>query len=152
MEAKETEDNNSEGVITTVKNSLGWIPLDLTSLILLKLPAKSLFTCVSKTWYSIIRSKMFINTFMSMSISRPRLLLTYKRNENNGNELIFFSLPHISQESNDPSSVVSSHEMTISKTSPGDYIIHSPSVRGFICCSHQHQYMTSHKLTQGSWF
>ncbi|CAN6869016.1 unnamed protein product [Brassica oleracea] len=42
MEAKETEDNNSEGVITTVKNSLGWIPLDLTSLILLKLPAKSL--------------------------------------------------------------------------------------------------------------
>ncbi|KAF3487223.1 hypothetical protein F2Q69_00052060 [Brassica cretica] len=150
MEAKETEDNNSEGVITTVKNSLGWIPQDLTSLILLKLPAKSLveFTCVSKTWYSIIRSIMFINTFMSMSISRPRLLLTYKRNENNGNELIFFSLPHISQESNDPSSVVSSHEMTISKTSPGDYIIHSPSVRGFICCSHQHQYMVCNPTTR----
>ncbi|CAN7047520.1 hypothetical protein IGI04_025438 [Brassica rapa subsp. trilocularis] len=109
METKETEDNNNEGVITTVKNSLGWIPLDLTSLILLKLPAKFLveFTCVSKTWYSIILSKMFINTFMSMSISRPRLLLTYKCNENNGNELIFFSSPHISQESNDSSSVVS---------------------------------------------
>ncbi|CAN6838323.1 unnamed protein product [Brassica oleracea] len=79
--AKEIEDNNNEGVITTFRHSLDSIPLDLISDILLKFPAKSLveFTCVSNTWYSIIRTQMFIKTFMSMSISRPRILLTFKR-------------------------------------------------------------------------
>ncbi|CAF2072281.1 unnamed protein product [Brassica napus] len=38
--------------------------------------------------------------------------------------------------------------MTVSKTSPGDYIIHSPSVRGFIGCSHQHQYMVCNPTTR----
>ncbi|KAF3553360.1 hypothetical protein F2Q69_00015918 [Brassica cretica] len=42
------------------------------------------------------------------------------------NELLFFSSPDTSQVSNDSSSVVSRHEMTISRTSLGDYIIHSP--------------------------
>ena len=150
MKAKEIEDNNNEGVITTFRHSLDSIPLDLISDILLKFPAKSLveFTCVSNTWYSIIRSQMFIKTFMSMSISRPRILLTFKRNHNNDNELLFFSSPHTSQVSNDSSSVVSRHEMTISRTSPGDYIIHSPSVRGFLCCSHQHQYMVCNPTTR----
>ncbi|KAG2323571.1 hypothetical protein Bca52824_016784 [Brassica carinata] len=150
MKIKETEDNTNEGVITTVKSSLDSIPLDLTTQILLTFPAKSLieFTCVSNTWYSIIRSQMFVKTFMSTSISRPRVLLTFKRNHNNDNELLFFSSPHNSQVSNDSSSVVSRHEMTISKTSPGDYIIHSPSVRGFICCSHQHQYMVCNPTTR----
>ncbi|KAF3486586.1 hypothetical protein F2Q69_00052057 [Brassica cretica] len=150
MKTKEIEDNNNEGVITTFRHSLDSIPLDLISDILLKFPAKSLveFTCVSNTWYSIIRSQMFIKTFMSMSISRPRILLTFKRNHNNDNELLFFSSPHTSQVSNDSSSVVSRHEMTISRTSPGDYIIHSPSVRGFLCCSHQHQYMVCNPTTR----
>ncbi|KAH0885346.1 hypothetical protein HID58_061442 [Brassica napus] len=109
MKTKEIEDNNNEGVITTFRHSLDSIPLDLISDILLKFPAKSLvkFTCVSNTWYSIIRTQMFIKTFMSMSISRPRILLTFKL-------------------SNDSSSVVSRHEMVISRTSLGDYIIHSP--------------------------
>ncbi|KAH0902467.1 hypothetical protein HID58_041970 [Brassica napus] len=51
-------------------------------------------------------------TFMSMSISRPRLLLTFKHNHNEDNELIFFSSPHTSQVSNDGSSMASKHEMT----------------------------------------
>ncbi|KAF3594805.1 hypothetical protein DY000_02020203 [Brassica cretica] len=150
MKTKEIEDNNNEGVITTFRHSLDSIPLDLISDILLKFPAKSLveFTCVSNTWYSIIRSQMFIKTFMSMSISRPHILLTFKRNHNDDNELLFFSSPHTSQVSNDSSSVVSRHEMMISRTSPGDYIIHSPSVRGFLCCSHQHQYMVCNPTTR----
>ena len=100
MKTKEREDNNNEGAITTVTNSLDSIPLDLTSHIYtLKSPAKSLveFTCVSKTWYSITRSQMFIQTFMSISISRPRLLLTFKHNPNEDNALIFFSSRHTSQ-------------------------------------------------------
>ncbi|WZZ26058.1 hypothetical protein YC2023_009459 [Brassica napus] len=47
-----------------------------------------------------------------MSISRPRLLLTFKHNHNEDNELIFFSSPHTSQVSNDGSSMASKHEMT----------------------------------------
>ncbi|XP_009102165.1 F-box protein At1g30790 [Brassica rapa] len=150
MKTKEMEDSNNEGVITTFRHSLDSIPLDLISDILLKFPAKSLveFTCISNTWYSIIRSQMFIKTFMSISISRPRILLTFKRNHNGENELLFFSSPDTSQVSNDSSSVVSRHEMTMSRTSLGDYIIHSPSVRGFLCCSHQHQYMVCNPTTR----
>ncbi|CDY35916.1 BnaA07g00710D [Brassica napus] len=150
MKTKEMENSNNEGVITTFRHSLDSIPLDLISDILLKFPAKSLveFTCVSNTWYSIIRSQMFIKTFMSISISRPRILLTFKRNHNGENELLFFSSPDTSQVSNDSSSVVSRHEMTMSRTSLGDYIIHSPSVRGFLCCSHQHQYMVCNPTTR----
>ena len=59
-----------------------------------------------------------------------------------------FPSPHTSQVSNDGSSMASKHDMTVSKTSPGDYTIHSPSVRGFIGCSHQHQYMVCNPTTR----
>lgn len=138
--------------MTTVKSSLELIPLDLTIEILQRLPAKALlkFIHVSKTWCSIIRSQPFIDTFMSMSMSRPCLLLTFKLNHGEKNQLLFFSLPHLSQELNvTSSSIVAKHEMTISKTSQvGDYIIHSESIRGFICCSHHRQFMVCNLTTR----
>ncbi|CAH8388272.1 unnamed protein product [Eruca vesicaria subsp. sativa] len=154
MKTKETEDKDNEGVISTVDYSLDSFPLDLTMDILLKLPAKSLLVCksVSKKWCSIIRSQIFIDTFLSVSISRPLFLFTYQHyswNDNYDNQLIILSSPHhISHpESNDSSSLVPRHEMAMSKTSPDRYIIHS-CVRGFIYCSHHHHYMVCNPTTR----
>lgn len=152
MKTTKREDNNNNGVITTIKNGLELIPLDLTIEILIRLPAKAIFKsiCVSKTWCSIIRSKPFIKSYMSMSMSRLRLLFTFKLDHNDENQLLFFSAPHISKESKDSSSIVAKHEITISKTFPvDDYVIHNNnSFCGFICCSHHGQFMVCNPTTR----
>uniref|UniRef100_M4D341 F-box domain-containing protein n=1 Tax=Brassica campestris TaxID=3711 RepID=M4D341_BRACM len=56
------------------------IPLDLTSEILSRLPAKSFarFLCVSKLWTSFTTLSSFINSFAFRSSSQtPRLLITF---------------------------------------------------------------------------
>ena len=60
-------------------------PLDLTREILLRLPAKSLvrFRCVSKLWSSLTTESYFIKSFTTRSSSRPRLLLSFGKQEIN---------------------------------------------------------------------
>ncbi|KAL1222409.1 putative F-box protein [Cardamine amara subsp. amara] len=56
------------------------LPIDLIIEILLRLPAKSIanFRCVSKQWSSIIRRPNFTESFSKNSLSRPRLLFTFR--------------------------------------------------------------------------
>ncbi|EOA37970.1 hypothetical protein CARUB_v10009440mg [Capsella rubella] len=113
-------------------------PLDLTIEILLRLPAKSLFRfrSVSKTWCSIIRSRQFASEFMSLSLSRPRLLFTF--NNCCDTRLLFFSSPHQScYLSSSPSSMLASKKnfLTMPIVMSSFDIVLSNSVRGFICSS-----------------
>lgn len=59
-----TKDDSNDG-----SSHIDLIPMDLTVEILTRLPVKSLlkFQYVSKTWFSIIRSKDFITSSASMS-------------------------------------------------------------------------------------
>ncbi|XP_010519757.1 PREDICTED: F-box protein DOR-like [Tarenaya hassleriana] len=79
------------------------IPLDLTVDILTRLPVKSLvrFLCVSKGWSSTISGRDFANSFMTRSLTRPRLLLTFIAN----NKYVFFSLTHPQNSDMESSSV-----------------------------------------------
>ncbi|WZZ40596.1 hypothetical protein YC2023_036855 [Brassica napus] len=58
-------------------NSTTTIPVDLIVEILSLLPSKSIirFQSVSKQWFSIIRSKDLVDTFLTRSKTRPHLLL-----------------------------------------------------------------------------
>ncbi|KAG2332130.1 hypothetical protein Bca4012_018291 [Brassica carinata] len=58
-------------------NNTTTIPVDLIVEILSLLPSKSIirFQSVSKEWFSIIRSKDLVNTFLTRSNTRPHLLL-----------------------------------------------------------------------------
>ncbi|CAL9220250.1 unnamed protein product [Arabidopsis halleri] len=62
------------------KSGSSYIPLDLVSEILLRLPEKSVvrFRCVSKPWSSITTEPYFINLFKTRS---PRLLLCFNAND-----------------------------------------------------------------------
>lgn len=92
MKIKEMEESNNEGVIIIFRYSLDLIFFDLIGDIFLKFFVKFFveFICVSKIWYFIIFSKMFINIFMLMFIFRFRFFFIIKRNYNEVNELIFF--------------------------------------------------------------
>ncbi|XP_010480774.1 PREDICTED: F-box protein At1g30790-like [Camelina sativa] len=120
------------------RKEIDHIPLDLTVEILTRLPAKSLmkFKSVSKSWSSIIRSQVFIDSFYSISSTRPRFIVAFtngifaKREEK---RLFFFSSSHEGHES---SFLVTNHHMTIPCLSvcsnPASRCV---SVRGFIGCS-----------------
>uniref|UniRef100_A0A1J3DSE6 F-box protein n=2 Tax=Noccaea caerulescens TaxID=107243 RepID=A0A1J3DSE6_NOCCA len=115
----------------------GNIPLDLTIEILLRLPGESVlrFRCVSKTWCSIIRSRRFADAFMSLSLSRPRLLLAFSNHSDN--RLKFFSSPNQNSSFPLPSSMVAAKDntLTMPEIRSGDHIVQRNSVRGFVCCS-----------------
>ncbi|CAG7879742.1 hypothetical protein BRARA_C01018 [Brassica rapa] len=102
------------------------IPLDLIIEILSLLPAKSLlqFQSVSKLWFSTIRSKTFVDSFLTRSKNRPRLLFTFYLK--NSWEKFLFSAPEYDDDKS--SSVLARYDMTISDL---DEIC--GSVNGFVC-------------------
>ncbi|XP_010495380.1 PREDICTED: putative F-box protein At1g47800 [Camelina sativa] len=118
------------------RNSTTDIPLDLTIEILSRLPAKSLirFQCVSKLWFSIIRSKDFTDSFLTRSKTQPRLLFTF--NHLKLWECFIFSAPeHNNKDYDDKAStVVGRHDMTMSADHA--YSIASRPVNGFFCGRH----------------
>ncbi|CAA7048075.1 unnamed protein product [Microthlaspi erraticum] len=95
------------------------LPLDLTSEILLRLPARSVvkFRCVSKLWSSVTTDPCFIKLFQTRSSTRPSLLLCFKRGDN----LIVSSFPQHTDR----------YHMKI----PGNYsyLPRMESVHGLIC-------------------
>ncbi|KAG7579798.1 F-box domain [Arabidopsis thaliana x Arabidopsis arenosa] len=141
---QQRDEDNDDGAITTVGNSnTESIPLDLTIEILKRLPAESIFRfrCVSKQWCSITCSRFFIDSFMSLSLSRPRLLfccgITHWYNTySNENPLICYSTPLTLQESNNLSLVLSKHDMPDLRINSPDQLMEScNSVRGILCIS-----------------
>ncbi|CAH8387919.1 unnamed protein product [Eruca vesicaria subsp. sativa] len=106
------------------------IPLDLVLDILSRLPAKPLlrFQAVSKLWLSIIRSKDFVDTFLTRSKTRPRLLLTFKHFDSR--KRFIFSAPE-HEDDKTSSTVMARHDMTFSDLV---YYIESRPVNGLVCC------------------
>ncbi|CAH2061173.1 unnamed protein product [Thlaspi arvense] len=113
------------------------LPLDVVIEILTKLPAKTLFKfiCVSKQWCSIILSRSFIDSFMSLSWSRPRFLVCYSIRHGDKRRLLFFSSPLPPHEDSNHSSVVFKHDLPDSGNISFEYTLFSNSVRGIICLS-----------------
>ncbi|CAA7023549.1 unnamed protein product [Microthlaspi erraticum] len=73
------------------ENSETTISTDLITEILLRLPGKSVARsrCVSKLWNSTLRDPYFTELFLTMSLTRPRLLFSFVKHR----ELYFFSAP-----------------------------------------------------------
>ncbi|ESQ46493.1 hypothetical protein EUTSA_v10000643mg, partial [Eutrema salsugineum] len=94
------------------------LPLDVMVEVFSKLHVKSLFKfrCVSKQWCSIICSRSFIDSFMSLSLSRPRILLCLSILRGDKMRLLFLSSPLHPQDSNH-SSIVYKHDMPDSRIS-----------------------------------
>ncbi|CAA7037512.1 unnamed protein product [Microthlaspi erraticum] len=67
------------------------ISTDLITEILLRLPGKSVARsrCVSKLWNSTLRGQYFTELFLTMSLARPRLLFSFRKDR----KLCFFSAP-----------------------------------------------------------
>ncbi|CAN8303840.1 unnamed protein product [Cochlearia groenlandica] len=144
IKGKEKKPNNNNNSNDTTIH-IDPIPIDLTVEILTRLPLKSLlkFQYVSKAWCSIIRTKDFINTSVSMSLtpSQPKLLITFKNGEiNNDNTkkgLFFFTS---SQYDSSSSSMLANLDMTMTSMDAYFYTRCAP-VNGFICISHKGSYM-----------
>ncbi|CAA0374128.1 unnamed protein product [Arabidopsis thaliana] len=111
-------------------NSTKTISFDLTFEILSILPTKSIirFQSVSKLWFSIIRSKEFVDSFLTRSKTRPRLLFTFKHLDSD--KLFIYSAPDHDNGKSSPG--IARHDMTISNFV--NYI-RSPPVNGFVCCT-----------------
>ncbi|KAG7594395.1 F-box domain [Arabidopsis thaliana x Arabidopsis arenosa] len=85
---------------TTQPKSTSSFPLDLTTEILLRLPARSVlrFRCVSKLWSSITTDSYFIKSFETrFSTLRPSLLVCFKE----GDKLFVSSIPQHNHNSNE---------------------------------------------------
>lgn len=128
------------------------IPHDLVLEILRRLPVKSLlkFQYVSKTWGSIIRSKGFINSCVSMS-SAPssRLLISFRNGRltnKNAENLLFFFTSSQDQE-DDSSSLVANLDMTMASMGAYCYT-RCASVNGFICVSNKRRVMICNPSTR----
>ncbi|CAL9216843.1 unnamed protein product [Arabidopsis halleri] len=121
------------------RKEIDHIPLDLTVEILTRLPAKSLlrFKCVSKLWSSIIQSQGFIDSFYSISSTRPRSIVAFTNGlfaKDEDKRLFIFSSSQEGHESS--SSVINNLDMTI----PSLTVCNNPasrcvSVNGFVACS-----------------
>lgn len=84
----------------TQSKSTSSFPLDLTTEILLRLPARSVlrFRCVSKLWSSITTDSYFIKSFETrFSTLRPSLLVCFKE----GDKLFVSSIPQHNHNSNE---------------------------------------------------
>ncbi|KAL1207097.1 putative F-box protein [Cardamine amara subsp. amara] len=81
-------------------SSFSSLTLDLTSDIVLRLPADSVVRCryVSKLWSSITTDPYFTNTFETRSSARPRLLMFFRKK----GKLFVFSFPQHNKNSNEP--------------------------------------------------
>ncbi|KAL1188056.1 F-box protein [Cardamine amara subsp. amara] len=128
------------------------IPNDLMVEIFSRLPGTSLmkFQYLSKFWFSIIRSKRFIDSFFSRSLNRgSRLLITLNNiNENGEKRLFFFSASNEGANKYFPSSLVANLDMIIPS---GDAHYHFPQgtiVHGFICCSYHGQFLICNLITR----
>ncbi|CAH8254829.1 unnamed protein product [Arabidopsis lyrata] len=117
----------------TQSKSTSSFPLDLTTEILLRLPARSVlrFRCVSKLWSSITTDSYFIKSFETrFSTLRPSLLVCFKE----GDKLFVSSIPqhnHNSNESYSCSQPIYRYHMKFPKglsTFPP-----TESVQGLIC-------------------
>ncbi|XP_056845467.1 putative F-box protein At1g50870 [Raphanus sativus] len=95
-----------------------YLPVDLLSEILLRLPVKSAvkFRCVSKVWSSITTRPSFISSFAARS--SPRLLIF---SENKG-KLLVFSIPQNQNTDNKPQ-LVESYAMTYPGTRSVFYLL-----------------------------
>ncbi|CAL9218063.1 unnamed protein product [Arabidopsis halleri] len=111
---------------SSLSKSPSSLPLDLTSEILLRLPAKSAvrFRSVSKLWSSITTNPYFINSFQS----RANLLLFFKE----GERLFVFTLPQQNRNPNGSSSQpIDSYHINYPKYR--SFTIKTESVHGLIC-------------------
>ncbi|EFH67156.1 hypothetical protein ARALYDRAFT_473309 [Arabidopsis lyrata subsp. lyrata] len=121
------------------RKEIDHIPLDLTVEILTRLPAKSLlrFKCVSKLWSSIIQSQGFIDSFYSISSTRPRSIVAFTNGLFAKDEDKRFFIFSSSQEGHESSSsVINNLDITI----PSLTVCNNPasrcvSVNGFVACS-----------------
>lgn len=121
------------------------IPLDLLIEILIRLPAKSLirFTIVSKIWSSMIRSQGFIDSFFSISSTRPRFFVSFTNGcfaKDKERRLFYYLSSWSSQaqegyESYSSSSLVTNLDMTMPYLDVCDFYGSCSSVHGFIGCS-----------------
>ncbi|XP_024006147.1 putative F-box protein At1g50870 [Eutrema salsugineum] len=104
-------------------------PLDLTSEILSKLPAKYVlrFSCVSKLWSSITTDPYFNKSFQTQSSTRPSLLVCFRR----GATLFVFSIPqHHQKEPHSSSRHVDIYHTAFPKNCCFSF---TESVNGLIC-------------------
>ncbi|CAF2366343.1 BnaA02g05930D [Brassica napus] len=116
-------------------NSTTDIPYDLIVEILSRLPVKPLlrFQSVSKLWFSAIRTKNFVDSFLTRSKTKPRLLLPFMHLDPTKLRPPLSAPEDNSKEDVDKSSstVTLRHYMTISDLV---YYTMSRPVNGLICC------------------
>ncbi|VVA90504.1 unnamed protein product [Arabis nemorensis] len=120
------------------------IPLDLEYDILTRLPAKSLikFRCVSKMWSSLIRSQRFVDSFFSLSSTRPLFTIVVSNGvfvKGDAKRLLIFSSSH--------DSLVANLDMTL----PSATLAHGskcPSVHGFVGCLDASQFTICNPTTR----
>ncbi|KAG2311144.1 hypothetical protein Bca52824_022701 [Brassica carinata] len=125
--SKQQHDLNHADSCTTT------IPFDLIIEILTRLPAKSVrrFQSVSKLWFSTIRTKNFVDSFLSSSKTMPRLLLLCLQFET-GKRFILSAPEHNNNEDDKSSSIVTpKHDMEISDLV---YYTMSCPANGLLCC------------------
>ncbi|CAA7014211.1 unnamed protein product [Microthlaspi erraticum] len=150
MNGKEHEHNQNDS--DNDLSHIDPIPHDLVLEILRRLPVKSLlkFQYVSKSWGSIIRSKGFINSCVSMSSEPSSRLLIYFRNgrltNKNAENLLFYFTSSQDQE-DESSSLVANLNMTMASMDAYCYT-RSASVNGFICVSHKRRVMICNPSTR----
>ncbi|CAN6834477.1 unnamed protein product, partial [Brassica oleracea] len=110
------------------------IPFNLIIEILSLLPVKSLirFQSVSKLWFSTIRSKTFVDSFLTRSEARPRLLFTFYHKESRRN--FIFSAPEYeySDDGKYFSSAMARYDMTISDPDYFSITVYNPTTRQLV--------------------
>lgn len=150
MKGKEQEHNKDD--FKDGSSHIDLIPMDLTMEILTRLPVESLlkFQYVSKTWFSIIRSKYFIDSSVYNIFQEPssRLLISFKNGElvnNSSVKYLFFFTS--SQEEEESSSLVANLHMKIISM---DAYFHTrcASLNGFICLSYKGRFMICNPSTR----
>ncbi|XP_010495038.1 PREDICTED: F-box protein At1g30790-like [Camelina sativa] len=109
-----------------------WIHMDLVVEILSRMPVKSLmkFKCLSKEFSRIIHSRNFVDSCLSCSSSRSRLLFFFRNSKTN--TLVFFSAPHRSTCAIAPTR----HDMIFRGGVNVSFT--SPPVRGLMLCAIGH--------------
>lgn len=119
----------------TVRNNTEPIPFDMIVEIFTRLPGKSLikFKCISKTWCSIINTRSFSDSFISISLSRPRILFAdiIRSVDESHCHFRFFSSPYPPRKSDDSSQLSMIYKLNIPLTDKFQSYQYT-SLRGFI--------------------
>ncbi|KAL9308918.1 putative F-box protein [Arabidopsis thaliana] len=130
MEQREEKTENIQRKRSRGKSSSSSLPLDLTSEIFSRLPAKSVvrFRCVSKLWSSITTAPYFTNSFET----RPNLMFFFKE----GDKFFVFTIPQHNQNPNESysyssSEIIDSYHTTYPKRCCVTTL--TESVHGLIC-------------------